>query len=1005
VSSARAAALVLLLPLFLTPKHLRGQEAPSRTEADALEHFEKKIRPILHAQCLQCHGPEKQKAGLRVDSRRALLKGGDTGPAILPGNAEKSLLLKALRQGDPDLLMPPPKNGKKLPEPALRDFETWINAGAPFPAAGAAPPAKHWAFEPLTDPAVPGAGNPIDGFLVAKLGPGAKVAPPADRRTLIRRATYDLTGLPPSPEEVDAFVGDASPEAFSRLVERLLAAPAYGEKWGRRWLDVVRYADTAGENSDFPVVNAWRYRNYVIDAFNRDKPYDQFIREQIAGDLLAEGAAPERYAELITATGYLAIARRFGHDTDRDMHLTHEDVIDTLGKSILGLTLGCARCHNHKYDPVTARDYYALYGILASTRFPFPGCEAKQAPRDLVPLLPASELESKLKPWRDDMAKLDRQIKTLEGEIAAVRKGFANPPSTVALGSGELTPAGEQSFQTGRSDAPKSWVTVKAGEMLQFSLLPRSNHGADSTLLELAIAEQGGMGRTWNLTADLLPDFFEGGAGARHSDGHGNRDVWLLYDLVPGPTLFSTFTKDAEKTRGLQVWRGSAPLPRAFINVRDEAIQVATILLPARSFALHPGPGGGTAISWQSPIDGAVTVKGRVAKADPGGDGVAWKLDLRPGIGRALGEQAATLTAIATLHRQRDELSTRKPKSEVAYGVAEGKPADARLQNRGEPEQPGDPIPRRNLELFGGQPIADPGKSGRLDLARWLTDPQNPLPARVIVNRIWLGHFGRGLVATPSDFGTRGAAPTHPELLDHLATRFIAGGWSIKALHRWILESAAYQRASIVASPAPLATTGSQSERVRFDAPYAVFPRRRLDAEEIRDSLLAASQELDRSPGAGHPFPPEDQWKFTQHNPFKAVYESNRRSVYLMTQRIQRHPFLALFDGPDTNASTARRETSTVPTQALYFMNDPFFHVRAEALARRLLALPEGERIATAHQICFQRAPTDAERRNVRAFMDSYRAALSLPPDKAELASWSAFVRTLLGSNEFIYLD
>jgi hypothetical protein len=272
----------------------------------------------------------------------------------------------------------------------------------------------------------------------------------------------------------------------------------------------------------------------------------------------------------------------------------------------------------------------------------------------------------------------------------------------------------------------------------------------------------------------------------------------------------------------------------------------------------------------------------------------------------------------------------------------------------------------------------------------------------VIVNRIWLGHFGRGLVATPSDFGTRGAAPTHPELLDHLATRFIANGWSIKALHRWILESAAYQRASVVA-PTTLNTTGAQS--IRFDGPYASFPRRRLDAEEIRDSLLAASRELDRSPGAGHPFPPEEQWKFTQHNPFKAVYDSNRRSVYLMTQRIQRHPFLALFDGPDTNASTARRETSTVPTQALYFMNDPFFHARAEALAKRLLALPDAERIAAAHQVCFQRTPTEVERKNSRAFLDSYRAALSAPPDKAELAAWSAFVRTLLGSNEFIYLD
>jgi mono/diheme cytochrome c family protein len=743
-------ALLLAAPL-------RAQEA-----AEPLDLFEKKIRPLLHAQCLKCHGPEKQKAGLRVDSRAALLKGGDSGSAVVPGRPDKSLLLKALRQTDPDLVMPPPKSGPKLGDAALREIEAWIQAGAPFPAAGDPPPAKHWAFQPIAAPA----DADLDALLPAK-----SPAPPADRRTLIRRATYDLTGLPPTADEVEAFVADESKEAFAKLVDRLLASPAYGEKWGRKWLDVVRYADTAGENSDFPVPNAWRYRNWVIDAFNRDTPYDQFVREQVAGDLMTDGAAPGRYAELITATGYLAIARRFGHDTDHDMHLTHEDVIDTLGKSILGLTLGCARCHNHKYDPVTARDYYALYGILASTRFPFPGCEAKQAPRDLVPLLPAAELEAKLKPWRDEQSKLDQEL---------------------------------------------AWLEI----------------------------------------------------------------------------------------------------------------------------------------------------------------------------------EKATPDAIAEAKRRCKEGTARKPKVDVAYGVVESKPADARLQNRGEPEQPGDPIPRRNLELLGGQPIADPQKSGRLDLARWLTDPKNPLTARVMVNRIWQGHFGRGIVATPSDFGTRGAAPTHPELLDLLASRFIAGGWSVKSMHRLIMMSAAYQRASSIEA---LNTTGAQSERGLYDK----FPRRRLDAEEIRDSLLAASQELDRSPGLGHPFPPEEQWKFTQHAPFKAVYDSKRRSVYLMTQRIQRHPFLALFDGPDTNASTARRDISTVPTQALYFLNDPFFHGRAEALARRLLARPEGERINAAHQACFQRAASEVEKKTAREFIEAYRAELK----GAELTALAAYLRTLLGSNEFLYLD
>jgi len=653
---------------------------------DDAEFFEKRIRPVLHASCIPCHGPDKIKAGLRLDSRGALLHGGDSGPALKIGDPDASLLIKALRQTDPDLAMPPKKAGKKLPDDRIRDFETWIRAGAVYPGDAEPTATTHWAFQPVVDP-----GSGIDAL-------EPSTGPAADRRTLIRRITYDLTGLPPSPGDVETFVADASPDAVDALIERLLASSAYGEKWGRKWLDLVRYADTAGENSDYPAPHAWRYRNWVIEAFNRDLPYDEFLREQLAGDLLEHPGKDQ-----IIATGYLAVARRFGHDTDKDMYLTYEDVIDTLGKSVLGLTIGCARCHNHKYDPITTRDYYALYGIFASTRFPFPGCEAKQKPRDLVPL--------------------------------------------------------------------------------------------------------------------------------------------------PGTT-------------------------------------------------------------------------------------------------------------------------------EVAYAVADGKAEDARLQNRGEPTNPGDPVPRRNLELLGGQLLTNPKGSGRLDLARWLTDPRNPLTARVMVNRIWQGHFGRGLVATPSDFGTRGAAPTNPRLLDHLAARFVAGGWSVKAMHRLILKSAAYQRAD--------------------------FPRRRLDAEEIRDALLVASGELDPSPGEGHPFPPEKDWKFTQHAPFKAVYASMHRSVYLMTQRIQRHPFLGLFDGPDTNASTSLRDTSTVPTQALYFLNDPFFHDRSQALANHLLALPDGERVDAAHRLCFQRPATPEERKRAAAFLDAYAAG---PPAQPGPAVWSAYARTLLGSNEFMTVD
>ena len=369
-----------------------------QTRADeGVEFFEKKIRPLLVEQCAKCHSSEaaKIKGGLLLDSREAILKGGDTGAAVIPGDAEKSLLIQAVSYTDKDLKMPPPKDGadRKLTDAQIADLSAWVKMGAPVPPTYVSKldPAKHWAFLPVANPAVPRAADPanvktsIDAFLFEKTTP----APPSDKRTLLRRATYDLTGLPPTPEEMDAFLADTSPDAFAKVVESLLARPAYGEKWGRKWLDVVHYADSAGNDTDHPTPLAWRYRNYVIGAFNRDMPFDQFVREQIAGDILAAKQSRERYAECITATGYLAVSRRFGSGKDdRDAHLDIEDTIDTLGKAMLGLTIGCARCHNHKYDPITARDYYGLYGIFASSRFSFPGGEHNERPRDLVPLIP-----------------------------------------------------------------------------------------------------------------------------------------------------------------------------------------------------------------------------------------------------------------------------------------------------------------------------------------------------------------------------------------------------------------------------------------------------------------------------------------------------------------------------------------------------------------------------------------------------------------------------------------
>ena len=700
---------------------------------DGRDFFEARVRPILARRCEKCHGPAKTQGGLRLDSRSGWVKGGDSGPVIVPGDPSASPLVRAIAHlPDDDLKMPPTG---KIPAAEIEDLTEWVRRGAidPRDSAEIAPKSSAmtleqakswWSFRPIARPDAPGrrlGEDPIDAFLRERLE-AAHVAPAprADKRTLIRRATYDLTGLPPTPGEVAAFFADDSPSAFAKVVDRLLASSHYGERWGRHWLDLARYADTAGENTDHPVPQAWKYRNWVIESFNRDRPYDEFVRLQIAGDLLAGDAPSNEAAGATVATGFLALARRFGHDIDKDMHLTREDVIDTTGKALLGLTIGCARCHDHKYDPISAEDYYALSGIFASTRFPFPGCEPQPRPRDLVKL--------------------------------------------------------------------------------------------------------------------------------------------------------------------------------------------------------------------------------------PGSNEPAW-----------------------------------------AYAVAEGKVANARVDLRGDPEKPGPEASRRWLQALGGQSVPPDGGSGRKALAAWITSRDNPLTPRVMVNRIWQGHFGRGIVATPNDFGSRGIPPSHPELLDYLAAEFMDSGWRIKPLHRRIMLTDAYQRASVSTS----ATASGDPENRLFGR----FSRRRLAAEEVRDSLLAAGGSLDLSPGGPHPFPPEATWTFTQHIPFAADYATNRRAVYLMIARNRRDSFLTLFDGADPNSTTPDRPVTTVPTQGLFFLNAAIVHDQSARLAAHAMEEPtDAERLDRLYAVALQRKPTAPERVRAAKLLKSYE-------DDDAKARWSALTRVLLGSNEFLYVD
>ena len=973
---------------------------PGATIARADEYFEKHVRPLLVRHCVACHGPTKQKARLRLDTRAGWQAGGDSGSAIVPGDPARSLLIKAVRGSDGVTRMPPKG---ELVEQEVAVLTKWIKDGAVDPRNGgptrlggttAEGARKWWSFRPVKRPPVPknAATNPVDAFITERLARrGLALSAPTDRQTLLRRVTYDLTGLPPSSEEVEAFLKDDSAGAFTKVVDRLLASPHYGERWGRHWLDLVRYADTAGENSDHPLPHAWRYRNWVIDAFNRDKPYDEFLREQIAGDVLASRGPTEEYAARTVATGFLALARRFDHDSDKSMHLTHEDGIDTLGKAFLGLTLGCARCHDHKYDAVTTRDYYALYGILDSTKFSFPGCEAKQQPRDLVPLLHPVEWDRVVKPYREKLAALEDEIRVSNDKETRLARSVqaAFTKSRRVLSAGEIADGGDKRF------GGPGKVDVRPGEMLLLSVTPLKNHGADTTLIEWEITEAGGSRRKWNATTDLAADILSGNP---HADRFGNEMAWWLLDVRNQPRPLPEAIRGLSGKPGLDGWR-NGDTPSVFANTSSAVVRAWTTLAP-RSLFLHPARDGNVALGWLSPISGPVTVKGRVKDAHPGGpDGVGWVLEhFAVDVRRELVELAAESQRIRGLRRRRADLLRSAPKQEVVFAVMEGKPGDARVQLRGDPEKLGDVVPRRWLEVLGGQPISKGGGSGRLDLAGWVASNDNPLTARVMVNRVWLHHFGKGLVKTPNDFGTRGEAPTHPELLDWLASEFVASGWRVKTLHRTILLSATYQQASGLRSNAVTADAGNDL--------YWRFDRRRLSAEEIRDSILEASGQLDRTPAAAHPFPPESTWGYTQHAPFATFFETDRRSVYLVSVRNRRHPFLGLFDGADPNASTPARQTTTVPTQALYFLNDPFFHAQADRVAARVLAGPEAERLDALFRTTLRRPPTDADRHFAGAFLPKYFTGLSdVPPSGRPRAAWAALARVLLASNEFLFVE
>ncbi len=821
VRSIKSALRSLPLCVLAGLAGLRAEAAELSREH--LEFFEKRIRPVLAERCYECHSAtaKKSKGGLTLDTRDGVLKGGEAGPVLVPGDPEKSRLIEAVRYHNRDLQMPPKS---RLPAEQVRDLEQWVKLGAPDPRVEpvAQSTAKRglsvqegrqfWAFQPLLNQAPPQIknqkseiGNPIDAFINAKLAEKKLTpAPPADPRVFIRRATFDLTGLPPTPEETEAFVRACSSignrqSAIANLIDRLLASPAYGERWGRHWLDVARYADSNGLDENVAFGNAWRYRDYVVNSFNADKPFDRFVQEQIAGDLMPAEGTPQRHEQL-TALGFLSIGPKLLAEPDKvklEMDLIDEQ-IETLGRAFLGMTIGCARCHDHKFDPLPTADYYALAAIFKSTR------------------------------TMDDLKTI---AKWHEPEVAT--------PAERAVVEAHQKQVVEQKAAIAKlvASANKSLVTDKG--LKEVPKTPETQYPT-------------------NTVAELKQ----------------------LRDVL------AKLEKDAPE------------LPST-MGVSDAT---------------------------------------NIVKALP-------------------------------IHIRGSHLTL------------------------GQPAPRGFPQVMQLASLRAEMPAQ---QSGRLELAKWLASPEHPLTARVMVNRIWRWHFGQGLVGSTDNFGVLGDRPSHPELLDWLAHRFIAEGWSVKAMHRLIMSSAAYQRATRPTADTRRSVVDSENRLLSH------FPLRRLEAEEIRDAVLFVAGSLDRTMG-GKTIPVKNREFFFNHTSKDATtYDSPRRALYLPVVRNNVYDLFEQFDFPDPAVPNGNRNATVVAPQALLMLNSDLVGKAAEKFAASLLASASDDtrRIELAYQKAYARPPTAKELARAKKFLADFK-----PDSAASPNAWTVLCQSLLAANEFIYLN
>lgn len=948
---------LLLLFVFLntTVLSVSVSTAEENPETDfhpnQIEFFEKKIRPVLVEHCYQCHSAKaaennKLRGGLFLDTRAGLLTGGESGPAVDLEDSEQSILLDALRYESYEM---PPKG--KLPEKVIADFAKWIEGGLADPRLGDKPRPisptidieqgrKHWAYQRIEQPTIPDleegdARSPVDSFISAKLREhGLTQLPIADRTTLIRRLFFDLVGLPPTPVEIDAFEKDRSEDAYQRLVERLIASPQFGERWGRRWLDSVRYAESITLRG-FILPEAWRYRDYVIDQFNTDRPFDRFIREQVAGDLLPAESIDDRRRNLI-ATSFLTLGNNNLEDQDKEK--LRMDVVDeqleTIGRGLLAQTIGCARCHDHKFDPIPTADYYALAGILKNTKT----LEHANVSKWLeVPIPMAPELEEVVSENELAVANVSKRLQKLKA-----KKSTTPAPVELESLSGIVVDDSEAKLRG-------SWK--KSTHVKSYIGVGYRHDSASQDPREAAFIP-------------VLPR---------------SEKYEIRFAFTPGPNRSKSVPVKVVSADGESIvrinQRKAAPIDGRFVSLG--------------TFRMERGKQHGVFVSNQG-VDGHLIIdavqflpeetSAELAKRDKS-SGSSGRSDRKSEIAR-LEKELVRLKRIAESGPQREKSMSIQEEDEIA---------DARIHIRGDVHNLGDKAPRGFLQvaMVGPAPEFPTQQSGRIQLGDWLTSAKNPLPSRVIANRIWHWLFGVGLVRTTDDFGHAGESPSHPELLDYLASRLLQGDWSTKKIIREIVLSRTYRSVSHAEVSATLLRNRKLDPQNRL---LWRMNRRRLDAECLADSILHIGGQLDLAIGGS-----------TIRKGVKVDYdyshESKRRAVYWPVFRNSLPGIFEVFDFANPSMVVGRRDVSSSPPQALFMMNNPFILVQAERAATRHLEneVDMDVRVNTAFRMTLGRFPTASERESIVKF-------ILQNSDVDITASWTQVFHSLFASMDFRYV-